>query len=62
MKENKEMVKMYMVRATCSCGGEFKATGELLRVYPPKHPHVCVKCGKKVFLEKIYPIFERAEE
>lgn len=62
MKETKEMASMYIVHATCACGGEFKATGEVLRMYPPKHPHVCEKCGKRVFLDKIYPLFERKED
>lgn len=62
MKESKEMATMYLVRATCECGGELKSTGELLRMYPPKHPHVCLKCGKRVLLDKVYPRFERKED
>lgn len=53
--EKKYNTETYIVKEMCECGGEFVFDGIVLTSYPPKFPHTCNKCGKKVTLDRQYP-------
>lgn len=53
--QKKYNTETYIVKEVCECGGEFVFDGIVLTSYPPKFPHTCNKCGKKVTLDRQYP-------
>lgn len=55
-------VKVYQDRLYCDeCGEEMEFTGMCLTSYPPKYPHMCPKCEKRVIMTEIYPIIRYEE-
>ena len=56
MEEKKLMMKTFLLKMICECGGEFRAGNEVLMSYPPQYPHKCTKCGEeRTFSGKSYP-------
>ena len=57
MKEQKFVCKPVMIQAICDCGGILLVdqSAPMLTSYPPQIKHVCNKCGKVEYLQKIYP-------
>lgn len=55
MKEIKEEVKTFKVKAMCDCGGEYKPTGRVFDVWPPHYVHECNKCSTSSSFTSHYP-------
>ncbi len=53
--QQKFKTETFIVKEKCECGGEYVFDGIVLTSYPPKYPHTCNKCGKKVHLDTQYP-------
>lgn len=53
--QQKFKTETFIVKEKCECGGEYVFDGIVLTSYPPKYPHTCNKCGKKVYFDTQYP-------
>lgn len=54
-------VKVHMDCDEPDCTGEMLNNGNAFLCSPPKYPHVCNVCGKKVTFSKRYPSLEFRE-
>lgn len=54
-------VKVHMDCDLDGCTGEMLNDGSALLCSPPRYPHVCNVCGKKVTFGKRYPLLEFRE-
>ncbi|MFH1626120.1 MAG: hypothetical protein ABID54_13335 [Pseudomonadota bacterium] len=49
-------VKAFLEELMCPlCKVPMVATGKMLTSNPPSYPHICMKCGKRMNVNKLYP-------
>lgn len=66
-KSNKDVVeskpeKVYYVERRCECGGMYRPSGRVLLSNPPKYPHHCTRCDRKVIFDRKYPCIVTRKE